>query len=480
MANPSNSESLHSLMLMINVLWQPQSGPQVVFHKSPVFEVLYGGAAGGGKSDSLLMEGLRQAHKKYYRAIVFRRTYPELQELIDRAYELFPRVFPGATWNEQKKRWVFPSGAMYYFGAMEHENDKYKYQGKEYQYIAFDELTQFAETQYLYLHSRCRTKDGSVRCYIRASSNPGGIGHGWVKTRFVDHGAYNVIADPDTGLTRCFIPSKVYDNKILMTNDPLYVKRLMALPEDERRALLEGDWDVYAGQYFREFRKHKHVIDPFSIPAEWKRFRSIDWGYNDPCAVYWHAVGPEKRVFTYRELYVRQTLPSEVAKKIIELSVGEDIEYTAASPDMWAKKGMAKGGLQGETIAETFLLNGVPVVKADNDRLQGWQRMHEYLADAPDGLPYWQIFSTCDNLIRTLPALVHDDYRVEDVSDKCEDHGPESCRYGLMSRPSVVAHLGLAPDDWAQTTAPRGTVEEILQRLKHEREEQEEYNSWNR
>lgn len=416
------------------VLWQPQAGPQIAFHKSNVFEVLYGGAAGGGKSDSLLIEGLRQAHKRHYRAIIFRRTFPELQELIDRSLELFPLVFPGAVWNEQKKRWVFPSGAMYFFGVMDHENDKYRYQGKQYQYIAFDELTQFTETQYLYMYSRCRTKDGSIRCYIRSSSNPGGVGHGWVKARFVDHGPYIIITDEDTGLTRCFIPSRVYDNKVLMDNDPQYINRLRALPEDDRRALLEGDWDVYAGQFFREFRRDKHVVDPFTLDPKWKRFRSIDWGYNDPCAVYWHCIGPDGRIYTYRELYITQTTASEVAKKILDLEAGESIDYGVGSPDMWQKRG--NDHVYGESIADTFVNQGVFWTKADNDRLNGWQRMHEYLADAPDDFPYWQIFSTCINLVRTLPALVHDDHRVEDVSDKVEDHGPESCRYGLMSRPS--------------------------------------------
>ncbi|MEW6726902.1 MAG: hypothetical protein AB1327_08090 [Bacillota bacterium] len=193
----------------------------------------------------------------------------------------------------------------------------------------------------------------------------------------------------------------------------------------------------------------------------------------------WHAVGPDRRVYTYRELYIRETMPSDVARKIVELSEGEAIDYTVASPDMWAKRGTTKGHLQGETIAETFALNGVPLIPADNDRLQGWQRMHEYLADAPDGEPYWQIFETCENLIRTLPALVYDEHRVEDVSDRCEDHAPESARYALMSRPSPAEkQTGLAPDDWIPRQAPKGTVGEVLERLKREHEEREEMERW--
>jgi phage terminase large subunit len=422
----------------VNVLWKPQPGPQTEFHKSGVFEVLYGGAAGGGKSDSLLIEGLRQAHKKNYRAIIFRRTYPELQELMDRSLELFPRVFPGAKWNEQKKRWVFPSGAMYIFASMDHENDKYKYQGREFQYIAFDELTQFTESQYMYLHSRCRTADPDIRCYIRAASNPGGEGHGWVKARFVDHGPYNVVVDPETGLTRCFIPSRVYDNKILMAADPLYIKRLEGLPENDRRALLEGDWDVFAGQYYREFRRNIHVIEPFEIPSWWKRFRSLDYGL-DCTACYWWAVDNQGKCYIYRELYQPGLNLSQAAEKIISMTTpDENIAYTVASPDLWNRR--QETGLSGEEIMRKAGLTGL--IPANHDRIPGWRVLREYLTPYIDeqGITTAKlvIFDHCTNLIRTLPALVHDEHNPEDVSDKCEDHGPESLRYGIMSRPPLA------------------------------------------
>ncbi|MFZ5650139.1 MAG: terminase large subunit domain-containing protein [Bacillota bacterium] len=446
----------------MNVLWQPQPGPQIAFHKSNVFEVLYGGAAGGGKSDSLLMEGLRQADKRNYRAIIFRRTFPELQELIDRSMELFPRAFPGAKWNEQKKRWTFPSGAIYYFGAMEHEKDKHKYQGRQFQYIAFDELTQFEESQYIYLFSRCRTKDGSIRCYIRSSSNPGGVGHSWVKARFVDNGPFNVVTDAITGLTRCFIPSKVYDNKVLMQNDPDYIKRLLSLPEDDRRALLEGDWDVWVGQYFREFRREIHTIAPFAIPPYWKRFRSLDYGL-DCTACYWWAVDQEGVCYIYRELWQSGLTLSQAAKRILELTPeNEQIQYTVGSPDLFNRRqDTGKAGV--ETMHQAGLTD---IIRADDRRVPGWRQLREYLQPFErEGrqTAMIQIFNTCTQLIKHLPMLIHDEHTPEDAADKPHEitHSPESIRYGIMSRPPLTER---------NRKAPSGTAQAIMDKILQEEE----------
>ena len=227
-----------------------------------------------------------------------------------------------------------------------------------------------------------------------------------------------------------------------MNADPNYVKQLLALPEDLRRAHLDGDWDVHAGQYFREFSREKHVVDPFEIPHWWRRFRSMDWGYNDPCCVLWHAADGEGRVFTYRELYVRQTLAGDVARRAVELSRGENIAYTVASPDMWQKRGAvlsANGGFEGETLAELFAAAGMPLTPADNSRIAGWNCLREYLAlrfetEKNGKQPMWQCFGTCENLIRQLPLLQYDKCNCEDAADG-NDHAPEALRYGLMSRP---------------------------------------------
>lgn len=204
-----------------------------------------------------------------------------------------------------------------------------------------------------------------------------------------------------------------------------------------RRAHLYGDWDAMAGQYFREFSRQRHVIAPFELPRWWRRFRSMDWGYNDPCCVLWHAVDGDGRVYTYRELYVRQRRADQVAQSIIKLSGDEEISYTVASPDMWQKRGaILKGdGFEGESLAELFARGGVPLASADNARIAGWQRVRGYMADGADGRPMWQAFDCCENLIRTLPMLMYSPHNREDAADG-EDHAPEALRYGLMSRPS--------------------------------------------
>jgi phage terminase large subunit len=396
-------------------------------------EVLFGGAAGGGKSYGQLIDAWIKAFTyPGIKQLLLRRTFPELKRsLIMTSLDIFDQG--QAKYNESDKKWKFTNGSLIEFGYCDSENDVTQYQSAEYDIIRFDELTHFSEFQYTYLISRIRGVNKFPK-QIKSSTNPGGIGHAWVKKRFIDDQIPGREFYGDHDIRLIFIPSLVTENTYLMESDPRYIQRLEQLPENQRKALLYGEWEIFEGQYFPEFLKDKHVVQPFSIPEHWKRFVSIDWGYNDPCAIYWHAVDQEKRVYTYRELYITQTLASDVSKKIQELSGDENIAYVVGSPDMWQKRGNSDG-ISGESIAETFSKNGLNVIRADNDRLNGWQRMHEYLADAPDGTPYWQIFNICTQLIRTLPALVHDEKRVEDVSDKCEDHAPESCRYALMSRP---------------------------------------------
>ena len=295
--------------------------------------------------------------------------------------------------------------------------------------IGLEEATTFSESQMQFITTCNRSTRSDFKPRMYYTCNPGGVGHAWVKRLFIDR-EYVGDEHPEDYL---FIPARVYDNPVLMKYDPEYVHTLEVLPEHLRRAHLEGDWDVLAGQYFPNFRREKHIVEPFEIPEGWRKFRSIDWGFNDPCCVLWHACGPDGRVYTYREMYVRQTLARDVALQVVSMTGQEYIDYTVVSPDMWQRRGQKD--IHGESIAEIFTTNGVPVIRADNDRIVGWTVMREYMADAADGYPLWQIFSTCRNLIRTIPLAVHDDHRVEDVSGTCEDHALESARYGLMSRP---------------------------------------------
>ena len=289
---------------MANVIWKPQPA-QVRFLKRPEYEALYGGAAGGGKSEALVMEAVRQVHIPHYRALLLRKTYPELSELNWQKPELLSACVPAGEIQRDETPLDIPERCNGRVGAMHRTADKLKYQGRTWDFIAFDELTHFTWEEYSYLFSRNRPNGPGTRVYMRRR-NPGGIGHGWVKERFITAApsgtrivAEMKVEQPDGTLLkmtrdRVFIPAKVYDNQILLNNDPNYVANLSMLPEAERRALLEGDWDSFSGQVFTEWkddpahyhdRRWSHVIAPFAIPPEWPVYRGFDWGYSRPFSV---------------------------------------------------------------------------------------------------------------------------------------------------------------------------------------------------
>ncbi len=405
---------------------------QEEFFLSTARHIAYGGARGGGKSWAMRRKLVLMAfHYPSLNALLLRRTLNELREnhVVPLLRELNGAVF----YNASERVFRFPNGSRLKLGYCDAENDVYQYQGQEYDVIGLEEATHFTEEQMRFIATCNRTTrtDLSPRMYY--TCNPGNVGHAWVKRLFIDR----FYREGEHAEDYAFIPARVWDNAALLSADPGYVRMLQSLPEALRRAHLDGDWDALSGQYFSEFSREKHVIATFPIPAWWKRFRSVDWGYNDPCAVLWHAVDTEGRVYTYRELYLTHTRADEVARRILALSQNEAVSYTVASPDMWQKRGAllkAEGGFEGESIAELFSLSGVPVVPADNARVAGWQRVRSFLADAPDGRPRLFLFSCCENLIRTLPLMVYDRHDREDAAPG-EDHAPESLRYALMSRP---------------------------------------------
>ncbi|MEG1562869.1 MAG: phage terminase large subunit [Bacteroides sp.] len=427
------------------------------------YEALYGGAAGGGKSDALVIEALRQVNVSYYKALLLRKTFPQLAELIDKSLEYYPRIFPRARYNASSHTWTFPSGAKIIFGSMQHTKDKTRYQGHAYDFIAFDELTHFTWEEYSYLFSRNRPNGPGTRVYIRATANPGGVGHGWVKERFV------AAAPPMTTLwdtvkwrepdgterkakqSRIFVPSSVFDNQALMRNDPLYVQRLASMPEAERKALLYGDWDTFSGQVFMEWRnmpdhyadrKGTHVITPFAIPKEWRVWRAFDWGYSKPFSCHWYAIDHDKRLYCIRELYgctgepntgVRWE-PAMVAAKIKEIEADDanlksrDI-LGVADPAIFNDNGT------GESMASIMEANRVYWEPGDNNRINGKMQIHHRLAFGESGEPMLYVFASCRHMIRTLPALVYDETDVEDVDTDGEDHAYDELRYMCMKNP---------------------------------------------
>ena len=443
------------------VIWRPQPR-QIEFMRRLEDEALYGGAAGGGKSDCALAEALRQVHIPHYRGLILRKTYPQLSELIDRSHAIYSAAFPEAVYNESKHFWRFPSGARIYFGSLAHTDDRYNYQGKRYDFIDFDELTQFTYDEYSYLFSRNRPSGAGTRCYMRAQANPGGIGHGWVKERFITP------APPMTTIwetvkvrfpdgheeerrkSRIFVPSTIFDNKILLQNDPEYLTRLASLPDAERAALLYGDWDGFSGQVFTEWRNdperyrdriNTHVISPFEIPRDWRVFRSFDWGYSRPFSVGWYAEDKDGTLYRIRELYGCTKTPNEgvrweasrVASEIKRIENEDEnlrgrVIRGVADPAIYQKSG-------GESIGDIMEKQCVYWDRADNSRIAGKQQIHNRLAFDERGKPRLHVFSTCRQFIRTFPCLVYSSTDVEDVDTAMEDHIYDELRYMCMERP---------------------------------------------
>lgn len=426
----------------------------------PEFEVLYGGAAGGGKSDALLCEALRQVAIPHYRGIIFRKTFPQLSELIDRSKTLYPAAFPEARYISSERVWCFPSGAKIYFGTMQHQKDRLNYQGKRFDFIGFDELTHFTYEEYTYMFSRARSSGEGTRVYIRATANPGGIGHGWVKERFITPAPPLTtirerieIPSKNGGTTvtyrdRVFVPASVFDNEALLKNSPEYVASLSLLPPAERAALLEGNWDSFDGQAFPEWKNDSehyrdrlwtHVIDPFMIPPDWQIYRGFDFGYSRPFSVGWFASDGDGRLYHIREYYgasapnvgLRLT-PQDIAAKIREIeSTDENLKgrkvIGIADPSIYDES-------RGESVARMMEAapNFVCFTKGDNTRLPGKMQFHYRLTFDGRGIPMFYCFSTCRNFIRTIPLIVYSGSDPEDIDTDTEDHIYDMARYVFM------------------------------------------------
>lgn len=411
---------------------------QVLFHFAKAQEVLYGGAAGGGKSFSIIWDAVTfcMQNDKVFVSI-FRRTYPELEKsIILTALDVIPAAW--YNYNKKEHRMYFKNESILEFNYCQYDTDVYAFQSAQYQRLYFDELTHFNKFVYLYLTSRCRSVRPEIKAQIKSASNPGNIGHGWVKARFIDDaipGELTVRTNPETGttFTTQYIPAKLQDNKYLMEGDPEYRNRLMNLDEIDRRGLLEGDWTILKGQFFTEWRYDIHVCKPFTIPKYWNRIRCLDWGYAKPSVVLWITFSPEGQAFVYRELKMLQTPDSVLAAKTLELSTEEHISYTVADPSIWSINQFERG----ESIAMRLHSYGLSVMKADNARVSGWSVIHSYLHYTDEKPSKLKVFNTCPYLIESLPGLIHDEHNAEDINSKGDDHGADALRYGLMTKPLI-------------------------------------------
>lgn len=501
-------------------IWEP-SAKQEKFLSLPfeIFEAFFGGSVGGGKSELLVLLPILYdwIKKPHFRGIIFRRTIPELKEsLIPRSQEIYEAL--GATYNATDHIWKFPSGATIKFSHLESMDDARSHDTAEFHYAAFDELTHFEEEEYTYIiSSRVRSTDPELPAVTRSASNPGNIGHAWVRSLFVEpdpEGEGNtVIFDEATNTYRAFVRARLTDNPYLMAADPNYINRLRRLPPAEYKAKVEGDWWVFAGQVFSELRLYRfpgeplhalHVIEPFKIPTFWTRFISIDWGGTNPdlkakTIAGWYAIAPGGQVFKYRE-YTSKGKINEWGADVARLSSGEKIARITLDPSAWQERGDPKTIAQQFMDASHFRL----VQRASNDRIGGKQLLHEYLRwiprparyTPPEGydselatriyrihgtkglreykemfepekaegiLPKLQFFRTCVETLDVLPKCVYNESKKagknpQDVKPFDGDDPYDETRYAI----SVADSLADSSDDEHKRLVAEGKIVDRL------------------
>ena len=437
-----------------NVIFQPNKGPQTDFLAAGEREVLYGGSAGGGKSYAMLADPLRYMGHPSFSGLLLRHTTEELRELIFKSQELYPKIWKGIKWSERKMQWLAPSGARLWLSYLDRDDDVLRYQGLAFSWIGFDELTQWATPfAWNYMRSRLRSVPHDLPVYMRATTNPGGRGHHWVKKMFIDPapaGKSFEAQDIETGevlrypeghskagkalFKRRFIPARLMDNPYLADQGD-YEAMLLSLPEQQRRQLLEGDWDIKEGAAFTEFNRDIHVVEPYTIPNNWVKFRACDYGYGSKSAVLWIAVSPSEQLVVYRELYVSKVLATDLADMVLELEINDgNIRYGVLDSSLWHKRGDT-----GPSLAEQMITRGCrwrPSDRSKGSRVAGINEIHRRLqVDDFTEEPRLVFFNTSTHTISQLPAIPLDKKNSEDVDTTSEDHLYDALRYGIMSRP---------------------------------------------
>lgn len=419
------------------VVWSPQPGPQTAIVNCDVIDVLGGGARGGGKTDVLLGDISIKANMygSKFRALFLRRTLTEMGEVHRRAQEIYPKL--GAVWMESKETWTFPNGATCRMTYIEDDRDAERYMGHSVTYIAVDECGNFPSPEPLdKLFGALRSPEG-IPVYRRMTCNPGGVGHSWIMDRYIKHGPWKIRSwqpqprlAPNVWVQSVFIPAKLEDNKILTQNDPMYDARLAMVGDASLyRAWRDGDWTVLSGVYFDNFREEDVVFDPPELKPWWPRYLSGDWGFSSWSAFHWGAWDGE-RLWIYRELSERALDPSALAERLVEANAGDKIERFFFSHDAFSKRTSERS--MAQEIADTFERRGAPIPApepADNARVGGWQLMYQGFRQKN-----LIISPSCNRLITTIPTLVRDPKRMEDVLKGRDDHWADSLRYLVASR----------------------------------------------
>ena len=407
--------------------------------------VAYGGARGGGKSWAVRVKSILLCLKwAGIKILIVRKTYKELTN--NHIVPLQQMIPPGvARYNKTDKVFTFFNGSTIWFGYCNNDSDLDQYQGAEYDVIFFDEATQLKEEWLKKINLAVRQPNGlPKRTYY--TMNPGGISHNYMKRLFIER-RYEGAEIPNN---YNFTQALVTDNKVLMEISPEYKAELEALPPKLRKAWLEGDWDIFEGMFFEEFadrpehyrdRQWTHVIAPFEIPSDWTIYRGLDWGYNKPSAVGWFAVSNDNVIYHFLELYTCSGTPNEGLKWTPPQLFAEIHRIETEHPWLKGKKiiGIADPAIwdaeTGESIADTAAKHQVFFSKGDHARIPGWMQCHYRLAFDENGYPMYYVFNTCTHFIRTIPLLLYDEHKVEDIDTDGEDHIADMWRYVLMSRP---------------------------------------------
>ena len=421
----------------------------------------------------MLADPMRYFHNPNFVGLLLRRTNDELRELKWESMKLYKKIWPDAVWKEKDSMWVLPSGAKLWMTYLERDDDVQRYVGQSFCWIGVDELTQYATPfAWQFLKSRLRSTDPELQksLCMRATTNPGGPGHQWVKKMFIDpapHGKAFWATDLESGevmkypddyhdpskagkplFKRKFIPAKLKDNPYLF-EDGNYERGLLGLPEDQRRKLLEGDWSIVEGAAFAEFNPKHHVCTPFDIPKDWRRFRAADYGYSSPSAVLWFAIDPaDETLYVYRELYQKGLTGQALAEEVLKREVDDKVSYGVLDSSVWHQRGH-----DGPSIAEEMIKYGCrwrPSDRGQGSRTAGKNRLHELLKlrEFEDSKkPSIIFFDTCRQLIADIPSLPTDPDGNDDIDSRFRsDHTYDALRYGIMSRPRSGSPL-----DWGAT-----------------------------
>jgi hypothetical protein len=472
------------------IAWAPQAGPQKALIDCPFTEILFGGARGGGKTDGVLGKWAIKAsrHGRGFNAVFFRREMPQQDDLIERAREIYGKL--GGAWQESRRMFLMPGGGRIRFRPLENRIDAEKYQGQNLTDAAVEEAGNYEQPDAIDRLFGCLRSSTGVPVQLILTANPGGVGHQWIKQRFIDPaplGMKMLVRKLPNGREHryVYIPSKLADNRILLQQDPDYASRLYLVGSVNLvRAWLLGDWSVIEGAYFPEFSGEKHVVAPLELPKWWPRIRAGDWGSAKPFCFLWLAVSdgslpqfPRGALIVYREWYGWNGKPNvgckmnavDVGRKIAEFDQADIKAEAKITDEVLDPAAFAQDG--GPSIAERLNNNWR---RADNARVAkqgavgGWDQVRERL-QGEEGRPMLYVFSTCTHLIRTLPALQHDSHRAEDVDTDSEDHAADALRYGCMSRPWVRDEPGMpAPRFDTQIT-----VDELIKRARSKRIAQE-------